>query len=114
MCRLFKYGLSVELVNTGVNDLAITQFKDLKINATFKVWRPVNDTEYNNMLISLKGSGLLSQQSGVELNTESKPDELRRLSNEEAQKLEAEILKAEKAKEIELKYTNNVTTTTVE
>lgn len=114
MCRLFKYGLSVELVNAGVNTLAITQFKDLKINATFKVWRPVNDTEYNNMLISLKGSGLLSQQSGVELNTESKPDELRRLSNEEAQKLEAEVLKAEKAKEIELKYTNNVTTTTVE
>ena len=114
MCRLFKYGLSVELVNTGVNELAITQFKDLKINATFKVWKPVNDTEYNNMLISLKGSGLLSQQSGVELNTESKPDELRRLSNEEAQKLEAEILKAEKAKEVELKYTNNVTTTTVE
>lgn len=114
MCRLFKHGLSVELVNTDVNPLAITQFKDLKINATFKVWKPVNDTEYNNMLISLKGSGLLSQQSGVELNTESKPDELRRLSNEEAQKLEAEILKAEKSKEIEFKYTNNNNITTVE
>lgn len=111
MCRLFKHGLSVELVNTGVNPLAVTQFKELRVNATFKVWRPVNDTEYNNMLISLKGSGLLSQQSGVELNTESKPDELRRLSLEEVRKLEAELAKTQRTKEIELKYTSNQSTT---
>lgn len=90
MVRLFKYGLSVELVNEGINDKAITEFEDLRINAKFKVWRPFSETEYNQMLISLVGSGILSKESGIELNTASKPDEKARIEKEEQQKRELE------------------------
>lgn len=82
MTRLFKYGLSSELVSTGVNNTAMTDFEDIHINAKFSVWKPRNDTEYNNMLISLKGAGLLSTETGIELNTVSKPDEKVRVEKE--------------------------------
>ena len=88
MVRLFAYGLAKELVITGINKNAITEFESMKINASFKVWRPVSNTEYNNMLIALVNGGLLSKQSGIELNTESEPDESHRISIEEQQKLE--------------------------
>ena len=90
MVRLFKYGLSVELVNEGINPTAITEFENLNINAKFKVWRPFSETEYNQMLISLVGSGILSKESGIELNTASKPDEKARIEKEEKEKRELE------------------------
>lgn len=82
MLRLFKYGLAKELVNTGVNPHAITEFEDLAISAKFKVWQPRNDYEYNQMLTTLTGAGILSKESGIELNTESKPDEKERIRKE--------------------------------
>jgi hypothetical protein len=82
MTRLFKYGLSKELVNKGINTTAITDFDNININAKFTVWKPRNDTEYNNMLISLRGAGLISAESGIELNTASKPDEKARVAKE--------------------------------
>lgn len=91
MCRLFLYGYAKELVNKGESETAITDFQSLDITAKFKVWRPMNQTEYNNMLIALKSAGILSKQTAVENNTESKPDEMRRLSKDEEAKLEEEI-----------------------
>lgn len=82
MVRLFKYGLSVELVNKGINPTAITDFENLHINAKFKVWRPFNDYEFNQMLTILHGNGLISQETGVEMNTISKPDEMSRINRE--------------------------------
>lgn len=90
MARLFKYGLAKELVNNKKNLKAITEFEEMQINAKFKVWRPMNDTEYNQMLVTLKGAGILSAESGIELNTESKPDEKQRVAKEEAIKEQKE------------------------
>lgn len=75
MCRLFKEGLAKELVNKGINETAVTDFENLHINAKFKEWMPQSDTEYNSMLIQLKGAGLISEETGIEKNTESSPDE---------------------------------------
>lgn len=82
MARLFKYGLSVELVNNGENEKAITEFEELDIAAQFKVWRPMNDYEYNQMITLLTGAGVLSKESGIELNTLAKPDEKQRVAKE--------------------------------
>lgn len=83
MVRLFKQGLAKELVNKGINDEAVTRFEKLQINAKFKVWRPLNEYEYNQMISTLVGAGILSKESGIELNTLSKPDEKVRVDKEE-------------------------------
>ena len=86
MVRLFKYGLSVELVNSGKTEykMAITDFENLNVNAKFKPWRPMNDYEYNQMLTILRGAGLISKETGIQKNTESTPDELSRIEREES------------------------------
>lgn len=75
MCRLFKEGLAKELVNKGIDPTAVTDFENLYINAKFKVWKPRSESDYNSMLIQLKGAGLISEETGIEKNTESSPDE---------------------------------------
>lgn len=107
MTRLFKYGLAKELVNKGIRPTAITDFESLRINAQFKVWRPMNNTEYNQMLTTLVGAGILSQESGIELNTESKPDEKARVSREE----EVKAIKEQQdlQKQVQVEQNNNNT-----
>ena len=83
MTRLFKYGLSKELVDKKIDKTAISRFENMQINASQPVWKPMSATEYNNMIIALKQAGLLSQESGIELNTESKPNEKARVAREE-------------------------------
>lgn len=83
MCRLFKHGLASELVRNNTNSTAFTDFAEVNMVAKFKVWRPFNDAEFNQMLATLKGSGLISQETGIEVNTISKPDELARVRGEE-------------------------------
>lgn len=83
MVRLFKEGLAKELVNKGENNKAVTEFAEMNINAKFKVWRPLNEYEYNQMVTMLLGAGVLSQESAIELNTFSKPDEKNRIKKEE-------------------------------
>ena len=83
MCRLFKYGLAMELVNRKIKSNAITEFEKVNMVAKFKVWRPFNDAEYNQMVATLKGAGILSQETGIEVNTLSKPDEIARVRKEE-------------------------------
>ena len=97
MCRLFKEGLAQELVSSGENPQAYTEFKKLNINAKFRVWRPQSDTEYNNMISSLAGAGLISKETGIEKNTLSTPDEKSRLAREE----EAKEKKEAQAQELE-------------
>ena len=82
MVRLFKEGLAKELVKTGENPNAITEFQNLNINGKFKVWEPQSDSEYNQMLIQLAGAGLISKETGIELNTASKPDEKARVEKQ--------------------------------
>lgn len=91
MVRLFKYGLAKELVHNEAKGEAITEFEQLKINAKFKVWKPLNDYEYNQMLTILTGAGILSKESGIELNTVSKPDEKSRITKEQGERIDANI-----------------------
>ena len=100
MVRLFKEGLSKELVNKEINPLAVTDFQNLHINAKFKVWRPFSETEYNNMLISLKNAGLISEETGIETNTISKPDEKARINKEKEDNLKSELDKLAKVQSI--------------
>lgn len=83
MTRLFKHGLACELVNTGVNPKAMTEFESLNINGKFKVWRPFNEYEFNQMVTILKGAGVISRETAIEVNTISKPDEKQRIAKEE-------------------------------
>lgn len=96
MVRLFKYGLSKELVAKGENKTAITDFEDLHINAKFKVWKPMNDYEYNQMLTILTGAGILSKETGIEKNTESSPDELIRVEKEHQAMIDEQIANQER------------------
>ena len=96
MVRLFKYGLSKELVAKGENKTAITEFEDLHINAKFKVWKPMNDYEYNQMLTILTGAGILSKETGIEKNTESSPDELIRVEKERQSMIDEQIANQER------------------
>lgn len=96
MTRLFKEGLAKELVNKKIQPTAVTDFDNLHINAKFKVWRPQNDTEYNSMLIQLKGAGLISEETGIEKNTESSPDEKIRRSKEREEEAKNNIQTQEK------------------
>lgn len=114
MFRLFKYGLAHELVTKGINLYAITEYEKLHVRAEFKVWQPKNEYEYNQMLTILTGAGILSKESGIELNTVSKPDEKARITKENeiqeekalaAQTAAAQITKADS--KVEPNNTNN-------
>lgn len=77
--RLFKQGLAKELVSKGINEQAVTQFAQLRVGVKMKVWRPFNETEYNQMLCTLKGAGIISTKTAVEKCTVGTPDEEERL-----------------------------------
>lgn len=91
MVRLFKYGLSKELVEKGINNTAVTDFESININAKFKVWKPMNDYEYNQMLTILTGAGILSKETGIQKNTESAPDEAVRVERESQKAMEQQM-----------------------
>lgn len=102
MCRLFKEGLSKELVNSGKPEYAnaVTDFERMMIRATFRVWRPQSEIEYNNMVISMKGAHIISQQTAVEKNTLSSPDELQRLNAEKEQTADEALNQVEEIQRI--------------
>lgn len=112
MMRLFKEGLGKELVGKGEDETAWTRFVKLPINSKFKIWRPFSESEYNQMLGTLKGAGLLSVRTGVELNTVSAPDEQYRIEKEAEEAYELEQRKAEDTKKLEKKYATQTITTT--
>lgn len=85
MTRLFKHGVASELVKKGKDGSAVSRFSALGIGAAMKVWRPRSETEYNAMLGTMKSTGILSQKTAIENNTESTPyEELRVLREAEA------------------------------
>lgn len=104
MVRLFKRGLAIELVNKGIKTDAITEFDKLNINAQFDIWQPFSESEYNQMLSTMKNSGILSQKTAVEQNTISRPDEVERLQKEAEETMENELEKTRRTKELEAKY----------
>lgn len=87
MSRLFKEGLAKELVLSKENKEAMTQFDDLDILCEFRVWKPKSEITHNQMLTQLKGAGGISQQTLVEKNTVSTPDELMRIKKEHEEQL---------------------------
>ncbi len=82
MVRLFKFGLAKELVASGKNEFAVTDFEELNINAKFKVWKPLNDDAYNLSVATMKQMGIISLETAIEMNTYSKPDEKARVRKE--------------------------------
>ena len=100
MARLFKEGLAKELVNNGKNPTAVTDFAGLMIRASFRVWRPQSETEYNNMVIALKSANILSKQTSVEKCTMSSPDELMRLDAEKKERVDDAVEKLKLTTEI--------------
>lgn len=82
MMRLFKYGLSKELQKLGKVKNAVTQFDELDIHSEFRVWRPMNEYEFNQMIQMMTEGGVISFETGTELCTLSKPDEKARLDKE--------------------------------
>lgn len=96
MVRLFVEGLAKELVNKKINETADTEFKRLRIGAKLKEWRPFSESEYNQMLATMKGAGIISTKTAVESNTVSAPDELARI-HKELEEAKQEALKEEEA-----------------
>ena len=101
MMRLFKWGLAIELINSGETGYktAITDFDKLHINSQFDVWMPQSEFEYNSMLIQLSGANGISKRTLIERNTESNPDELQRIIDEQEILEKKEIEKLEREKE---------------
>ena len=112
MMRLFKEGIGKELVNSGEDSTAYTRFMKLPIHSKFRIWKPFSESEYNQMLATLKGAGLLSVRTGVELNTASAPDELARVNTEAEENFQTELKHTEATKKLESKYSADKTTTT--
>lgn len=104
MVRLFKHGLAMELVNKKVKGNAVTEFAKMNINANFDIWMPYSASEYNQMLSTMKNSGILSQRTAAEMNTIARPDEVERIKQEEEEATQKELDKTERTKEIESRY----------
>lgn len=102
MMRLFKAGLAKELVKSDEEGFktAITDFATLRIHTEFMVWKPKSEEAHNQMLATLKGAGGISQQTLVEKNTVSTPDELVRIQKEHETQLKEQEEQAIKAAEL--------------
>lgn len=102
MMRLFKAGLAMELVASAEKgfETAITDFETLNIHSEFMVWKPKSEEAHNQMLATLKGAGGISQQTLVEKNTVSTPDELVRIQKEHEAQLKEQEDQAVKAAEL--------------
>ena len=98
MMRLFKFGLAKELYNKDKKKYksVISDFEDIDIYSEIKVWRPMNEYEYNQMIQMMTQGGVLSFETGTELCTLSKPDEKARLAREEKAEEEKEQRKEER------------------
>ena len=109
MVRLFKEGLAKELVATGIQPSAITDFEDLHINAKFKVWRPQSESDIVNRLQAGVSQGFLSIETASEVNPDAKPDEKARLEKEKAAKAQETLEQQEKSLAITNKYSKEST-----
>lgn len=112
MMRLFKEGLARELVNSGEKGFenAITDFEKLNIRTKFVVWRPQSNEAYNQMLTTLHGAGGISNQTLIEKNTESCPDEMARVQKEKQAEIQEALDKQERTLQLTKKYEERETT----
>ena len=106
MVRLFKRGLAMELVKKGIKTDAITEYDKLNINATFDIWQPFSEMEYNQGLTTMKNAGIISQKTAIEANTISRPDEVERVRKEKEETFQQELEQTRKTKELESQYSN--------
>lgn len=104
MCRLFKEGLANELVNTGKQPTAITDFDNLNINASFKIWRPQSDTELVSRLMNARTGGFLSIESAANANPDSMPDEFARIQKEKELERQASLQAQEAQMQLSAKF----------
>lgn len=110
MTRLFKRGLSMELVDKGIKPDAITEFDKMNINASFDVWQPYSESEYSQMLCTMKNAGIISTRTAIEQNGVSRPDEVERIQREQEKTLEKELEKTRRTKELESSFAQKQTT----
>lgn len=112
MMRLFKEGLARELVNSGEEgfEKAISDFGRLNIRTRFVVWRPQSNEAYNQMLTTLHGAGGISDQTLIEKNTESCPDEIARIQKEKEAETQEALRKQEQTLMLTKKYQEKETT----
>lgn len=111
MVRLFKWGLAVEQVNKGIKEDAITEFDKMQINAHMIVWKPYSQSEYSQMLCTMKNAGIISQKTAVEQNEISRPDEVERIQKEQEEAMAQELEKTRRTKEMEAQFSNSTTNT---
>ena len=109
MVRLFKWGLAIELRNKGIMTDAVPRFAALNINAKFDIWQPYSESEWNQMICTSVNSGIISQETGVEQNTLSKPDEMQRISREKQKTMQEELDKERATKQLEAEFQQNTT-----
>lgn len=109
MVRLFKWGLAIELRNKGIMTDAVPRFAELNINAKFDIWQPYSESEWNQMICTSVNSGIISQETGVEQNTLSKPDEMQRISREKQKTMQEELDKERATKQLEAEFQQNTT-----
>lgn len=109
MVRLFKHGLAIELRNKGINTNAVPQFAELNINAQFDIWQPYSEESYNQMLCTMKNSGILSQETATEQNTVSRPDEVVRIKKEADETFNKQLEQSKRTKELEAQYASQST-----
>ena len=104
MVRLFKHGLAKELVAKGEKADAITEFAKMDVNASFDIWQPYSQSEYSQMLCTMKNAGIISQTTAVEVNEISRPDEVERIKREQEEALAKELDKTRRTKELEAEF----------
>lgn len=112
MARLFKEGMGIELVRSGENPKAMSEFEKLNIHAEFRVWKPKSEEAHNQMLTTLYsgGHGGISRQTYVEANTVSAPDEMARIRKEHEESMREQERQAKEA----LKNNPNATEEVIE
>jgi len=99
--------LAKQLVASGENPTAITSFAKMNISTSFKPWQPFDESTWNQMLCTLKGSGLISDKTGIEKNTVSAPDEEVRLQKQQELADERAAKQAEQQAAIAAKNNTN-------
>ena len=109
MVRLFKHGLAIELRNKGILTEAVPQFAELNINAQFDIWQPYSEAEWNQMIATMVNTGILSERTGIEQNTVSRPDEVEQVQKEKEQALQDELDKERAKKQLEAEFQQNTT-----
>ena len=109
MVRLFKWGLAIELRNKEILTDAVPRFAKLNVNAQFDIWQPYSEESYNQMLCTMKNSGILSQETATEQNTVSRPDEVVRIKKEADETFNKQLEQTKRTKELEAQYASQST-----